>query len=281
MHCRRHSPSEFALGHTVQVSARRGTQQLLIGLVFVAAVFVAAPAQAVCLSAYWQPGQQGTCPEEYPGSPAQYLAQPEVIAVSDLITQIGKRPFLMRSTSEIAGGDGEQVVTSTFSRGDTTRRSTRATSLGPGEVTYLNKARVCRRTVTAAAPNTIDADKKAIWKCRARKASDVDGATQLQRWLPSANIPAAPDGTWPANTWLVSTTDKPEWGVTSPSDFLLGYIVGTASCLESHSYELKGDGYVFSWGMPACSTPESAGDRVEVSTVGIPKLANMAVFTTT
>ena len=253
---------------------------VVTGAIVIGMTVLAVPAGAVCLNAYWQPGTQGTCPEEYQGSPAQYLAQPEVVAVTDLITQIGQGAFLLRSTSQIAGGDGEQSVTSTFVRSGVTRRSTRATSFSPGEVTYMNTSRVCRRTVTKSAPNTIDADKAATWKCRARKASDVDGAAQLKAWLPSANIPQAADGNWPANSWLVSTTDKPEWGVTDPANFLLGYVVGTGSCLESHSYERSTGGYTFSWRMSACSTPESSGDSVDVSTTGIPKLANMATFKT-
>lgn len=251
-----------------------------LGAVLVWTMIRAAPASAVCLSSYWQPGTQGTCPEEFLGSPAQYLDQREVVAVTNLIDQIGQGPFLLRSTSAIAGGDGEEQVTSTFVRGGVTRRSVRATSLGPGEVTYLNASRVCQRTITESAPNTIDADKRATWKCRARKASDADGVAQLKAWLPSSNIPRAADGNWPANTWLVSTTDKPEWGVTDPKGFLLGYVVGTSRCLESHSYESNDGGYTFTWWMPACSTPESAGDRVNVSTANIPKLANMGAFKT-
>lgn len=269
------------LVQTARGSVRLGPLGIAVLSAFaIWATIMAPPANAVCLSSYWRPGTQGTCPEEFLGTPEQYLAQPEVMAVTNLIDQIGRGPFLLRSTSEIAGGDGEQQVISTFFRSGVTRRSIRATSLGPGEVTYLNASRVCRRTITESAPNTIAADKQAHWKCRTRKASDVDGAAQLKAWLPSGNIPRAADGNWPANTWLVSTTDKPEWGVTDPKGFLLGYVVGTSRCLESHSYESNDGGYTFTWWMPACSTPESAGDRVNVSTSNIPKLANMGSFKT-
>jgi hypothetical protein len=74
--------------------------------------------------------------------------------------------------------------------------------------------------------------------------------------------------------------EYPEWGVTDPTAALLGYIVGTATCLTSHTYERNGDGYTFTWWIPACSTPESDGNRVNVTTSGIPNLANMAALKT-
>jgi len=255
---------------------RRGV--FAVASLFVASLMAAPGANAVCLTWSWQPGTQGACPEEYAGTLREYLSEPSVEKLSSTIAAIANQPFLLRSSQEIAGGDGEMSVTSTFVRNGVTRRSTRATSLDPGEVTYLNATRSCRREISKAMPNTIAADAKATWKCRSRKSSDVDGTAELQAWLPARVIGSTADGTWPGGTWLVPTTGKSEYAAQG---LLLGYVLGTVgseTCARAYSYEATASGYAFSTSQPPCSVPESSYRSVTVSTTDIPVLANMAKF---
>lgn len=234
-------------------------------------------AHAVCLESAWVKGTTGTCPEEFTGTPTEFLAQPEVKTVTAQITSLAKGPFLWRTSAEIVGGDGELEVRSTFFRDGVTRSSERATSLGAGSVTYLDARRSCTRTVTRAHPNTIAADAKATWKCRSRKASDIDGSTALLNWLPERNLAVTSDGQWAPGTWVVPTTGKAEYGA---GDLSLGFIVGNPNCRTHYAYSPITSGLKLASGSPACSTPESDSNWGQVTGTGIPKLATMAAFKT-
>ena len=77
------------------------------GLVLATMVVCAPSAHAVCLESAWVQGKTGTCPEEFTGTRAEFLALPEVTAVTAQITALAKGPFLWRTSAEIVGGDGE------------------------------------------------------------------------------------------------------------------------------------------------------------------------------
>jgi len=247
------------------------------GPVLAIAVAGAPTANAVCLESAWVKGTTGTCPEEFTGTPAQFLALPEVREVTEELTAIARGPFLWRTSTEIVGGDGELQVRTIFFRDGVTRRSERATSLGAGSVTYLDAQRSCTRAVTTTYPNTIAADAKATWKCRARKASDRDGSTSLLDWLPEHNLAVTSDGQWAPGTWVVPTTGKAEYDATQLS---LGFIVGNPGCRVHYAYRPTTPGLTLASSSPACSTPESDSSWGEVTGTGIGKLAKMANFKT-
>ena len=99
-----------------------------------------------------------------------------------------------------------------------TRTSRRSFDGNPGQITYLSGTRSCTRKVTKAYPNTLTADRKATWKCRARKASDVDGPTWLRRTLPAAILPSRP------KSWFLDYTAEPGFAVAGHTPTLGIYL---------------------------------------------------------
>lgn len=124
--------------------------------------------------------------------------------VSERITSMAAGAFAAKTAYYGAGWESYQYG-SIFYRSGVTRTSVRAFESSPGRITYLDSRRSCSRNVTRKYPNTLAADADASWKCRARRASDVDGPTWLLRWLPAANLPSI----LPAGAWFIDYTGKP------------------------------------------------------------------------
>jgi len=144
------------------------------------------------------------CPKVAVTASAEVLASPGAVLVTERLEAMSAGPFAAR-TAYIGAGWEEYQIGSIFFRSGVTRTSSRAFAGHPGKVTYLDAKRSCSRTVSKAHPNTMTADARATWRCRARKAADVDGVTWLRSWLPAANLPEPP----PAGTWVIDYTGKP------------------------------------------------------------------------
>lgn len=171
--------------------------RVMLVLACAVGLLVAAPAaQAAC--------DPTVCPKVPITASAEVLGSPGAVLVTGRLDAMASGPFAAR-TAYIGAGFESYQIGSIFFRSGVTRTSRRAFEGEPGKVTYLDGKRSCSRTVTKAYPNTVTADAKATWKCRARKSSDIDGVTWLRAWLPAANLPEPP----PAGSWLIDYTDKP------------------------------------------------------------------------
>lgn len=171
--------------------------RLMLGMACALGLLLAAPAaHAAC--------DPAVCPKVPVTSSAEVLDSPGAVQVTDRLGALAAGPFAARTAYYGAGWESYQYG-SIFSRSGVTRTSTRAFEGQPGRVTYLDARRFCSRVVTKAHPNTLTADAKATWKCRARRASDVDGTTWLRAWLPSANLTEPP----PTGSWFVDYTGGP------------------------------------------------------------------------
>jgi|GEM_PF-3295474 len=169
----------------------------VIGLIVLFAAVPAAPAaQAAC--------DPTLCPQVPVTTSAELLTSPGAAEVTRRLDAMSSGPFTARTAYIGAGWESLQYG-SIFFRAGVTRTSRRAFEGQPGKVTYLDSERSCARTITKAYPNTLTADVKARWTCRARKASDVDGETWLRSWLPAENVPEPPT----SGTWFVDYTGKP------------------------------------------------------------------------
>ncbi|MFM8897052.1 MAG: hypothetical protein ACKOE2_17200 [Actinomycetales bacterium] len=154
----------------------------VIGLLVLFAAVPAAPAaQAAC--------DPTLCPQVPVTTSAELLTSPGAVEVTRRLDAMSSGPFTARTAYIGAGWESYQYG-SIFFRAGVTRTSRRAFEGQPGKVTYLD---------------TLTADVKARWTCRARKASDVDGLTWLRSWLPAENVPEPPTG----GTWFVDYTGKP------------------------------------------------------------------------
>ena len=157
--------------------------RLILGFGFAIGMLVATPAA----HAERDPSACLVCPI---ASPAEFLDSPGAVKVTDRLNALAAGPFAAR-TAYYGGGWDSYQYGSIFYRSGVTRRSWRAFEHYPGRVTYLDANRSCSRTVTKAHPNTLEADTKATWQCRPRRASDIDGATWLRAWLPAATLTEA------------------------------------------------------------------------------------------
>jgi len=231
--------------------------RLILGLGFAIGMLVAAPAaRAAC--------GPPACPGLPIDSKAAFLELPGAVQVTDRLNALAAGPFAAR-TAYYGGGWDSYQYGSIFFRSDVTRRSWRAFEDRPGRVTYLDAERSCSRTVTKAHPNTLEADTKATWQCRPRRASDIDGATWLRAWLPAAMWPEA----FRAGSYIDTT------GKAAESDVGTGLMFGFNGYTVSYSFTASGIdvGRVIS----AYEMDETSAD---VTTADVPTLPAMSRFKT-
>ena len=231
--------------------------RLILGFGCAIGILVAAPAaHAAC--------GPSSCPGLPIVSSAAFLDSPGAVQVTDRLNALAAGPFAAR-TAYYGGGWDSYQYGSIFSRSGVTRTSRRAFEDYPGRVTYLDAERSCSRTVTKAHPNTLEADTKATWRCRPRRASDTDGATWLLAWLPAAKLPE------PFRAgWYIDTTDN-----AAESDVGTGLIFGFDG--YEISYRFTASGIDLGRVIRAYELDETSA---EVTTVDVPTLPAMSRFKT-
>lgn len=211
----------------------------------------------------WAECDSAVCVKSPAATAAEVLASPGATLVTERIMSIADGPFSAKTAYYGAGWESYQYG-SVFSRDGVTRTSARAFEASPGKVTYLDARRSCSRTVTKKYPNTLTADADALWKCRSRKASDVDGTTWLRRWLPAANLPS----TLPAGAWFIDYTDKP----TAVAE---GRSLEMAVESTTTWYEVKASGIDLGRVIRFYELDDSSA---QISTAAVPKLPAMSRF---
>jgi len=228
--------------------------RLLSSLTYAIGLLVAAPAA------------QADCDTAAVGSDCAKWA--EVLATAAEVTRrledMSSGPFMARTSYYGGGWDSEQYG-SIFFRAGVTRHSMRAFAEAgePGRVTYLDSERSCARTITKAYPNTLTADVKASWKCRARKASDsdLDAVTFLRSWVPV--VPKVPEG-----AEYASATRRAD-----PGGDILSLSVATRGI--TFSYVVDPSGMELS---QVIRSYEMDATTAKISTSSIPILPSMSKF---